>query len=165
MSIDQATACTSLSHFYVERQKGQWQTVANCLEELIRGKVTKLNGLAAAALGVAGPDEPIYSEVERRANKLNDRVGKAGAAEVEALARAAIGISASISEGAGLAAHAARIGFNRPVNDALVDLINAAISQTDTCIGTLRRKQQSFDELTDPIEAKSLQESFGQRDR
>ena len=163
--IDQAKARALLSNVYVERQEGQWQTVANCLEELIDGTVTELNGLAAVALGVAPRDALAYREMVRRANRLNQRVGKAGAAEVEALARVAIEISASIPKGADLLAHVARIGFNRSIDIALIELVETAMSRTDRSIRNLVRKQPVFVDLADPPDKKNLQESLELRDR
>lgn len=164
MSVEPAKAAELLSSLYVEREKGQWTTVANCLDDLMKEGVVSYNGLASVALDLAEQDSPFYDEIIIRARKINNRIGIPGHLEAQRLAVAAIELAVSNNKYDKLAAHISRIGFNRNHGQKLTTLVEIASKKTRTAINKHSRDIQKFGDLSEPLLAAQLLSALKKRD-
>ena len=164
MFADPKRAAQLLSNFYVERQDNQWRSVANCLGNLANGEVIPISGLIAVAFNLVENDSLLYKKLISRAQKLSNRTGNAGRAEVRKLAKAAITTAISDTKNAKLAAHTSRIGFCRELEPDLVLLVRTAKDLTSQACEQLTRRAKSFKKLTESLDIGTVEQALAERD-
>lgn len=164
MSIEPAKAAELLSLLYIERQDNQWNTVVTCLDDLISGRVVSHPELVSAAFGLVDDNSLIYTKIIRRAKKLNNRVGQAGRLEARELAKTAIELALSNYSNYEVAAHTSRVGFNRNVDNKLLELVKESVIKTQSAIQIFNRRQKYFNKLTDITDLEDLQNALILRD-